>query len=1003
MEAGASVLTFIAVALQSTKSIYEAVSGIKSGPQQVESLASAVRTLDSVLTQLSNCPAVKSADPETDLKVILSLIESCKGDVSHYEGELRKVRISLNDKKTEKAWKKVKTILQEKDFQRMWDGVNHHVSALGFQLNILQSNRGLVCKDKLVQIDEAISERAVRDHVNMAVALQQSEEVSVINANVKDLRDTSHSMQEQIRDTFAHVIPKIEHISEMSLAQSENVCVLLRAIQDQVSGLSTEIRRPERIARLQPQCSKGLDPTDDCGDPEEDCEPLESIERLCQLAKQKGGALSNNDAEVIISDLDALLAFASVPSLHTKSKSPVPGKRQSGMVQEKNNHSSNRELKRMRNLLGSSDTLVVNQKGKAESHRLSTFKNRKISSKRSRKEIPKAYGKITMTTTESHYIATSDSSQEQITTSPQTTREFTASLNAVLDHPRFQANLTVSFHQHATADGFFSLCPSISVGLIRPNNSAVFECVRYGDMDGLLSLIGQGKASLRDCDSYGTPLLHYAIGQPTVCEFLIQNGADVDEMARSPFWGVPCLPLSITSLLYTEDQPRERLECRRLLLRAGADPTIEERSDVAGSPVREVVLAGDREYLQETLDLGAGFIDLEERDEIGRTLLLLLAYNRFEGCNPAKFDLLLRRGSNIHARDDEGKTCLHICIRLAECENVLEEQECLVLLVQNGADVNACDNNGHSISETAYTVSNHYYYDLDLGGYRGDLWDSVLLQCGYDINEKRKGFPRRSEYVESYTRQDFESLWRGREELCPYYHDPPGWDPDGDLESLDGSWEGYPENFSGGEDSEGLTLTGHVVESEDEETTERMLDHHLSPGADDSYTTPDPRKSLFPVSRISPALEIDTLESTLSTWQNLASPQTVSDEEELCQVSDMSGPGTPYENWPTAPQTTLPAQNFQAGSVSGVFELLEPNPWLWENGDRHPVLRGIILAHRFSRRPQAWGPVIGSPLARDETTMQLVFPWNPGIDLETSASIPHHLQRYGTTGALSSI
>lgn len=139
MEAAASVLTFIAVALQSTKSIYEAVSAIKSGPQQVESLASAVRTLQSVLTQLSNCPAVKSADPETDLKVILSLIESCKCDVLRYEGELRKVRISPDDKKTGRAWKKFKTILQEKDFQRMWDGVNHHISALGFQLNILQS------------------------------------------------------------------------------------------------------------------------------------------------------------------------------------------------------------------------------------------------------------------------------------------------------------------------------------------------------------------------------------------------------------------------------------------------------------------------------------------------------------------------------------------------------------------------------------------------------------------------------------------------------------------------------------------------------------------------------------------------------------------------------------------------------------------------------------------------------------------------------------------------
>lgn len=231
-------------------------------------------------------------------------------------------------------------------------------------LTLFDSNRGLVCEDKLAHIDEAITERAVHDHGNMAVVLQQSEAVSVINANVKDLRDTSHSMQEHIRDTFAHVIPKIDHISEMSLVQSESICVLLRAIQDQVSGLSTQTNHQKHIARRQPQGSRDFDVTDDWGDSEEDCEPLESIERLCQLAKKKGGAVSDNDAESIINDLDALLESVSVSLAHTTSGSCASSKRPIGMVQENDNVNNNRELKRMRNLLGSSDTLIVNQKGK---------------------------------------------------------------------------------------------------------------------------------------------------------------------------------------------------------------------------------------------------------------------------------------------------------------------------------------------------------------------------------------------------------------------------------------------------------------------------------------------------------------------------------------------------------------------------------------------------------------------------------------------------------------
>ena len=139
VSAGAGVLTFITVALGSTKTIYETVSGVKNAPQEVESLATAVKNLQLVLTQLSNCPAVRLADADTDLEPILGSIKTCSEDVSRYESELAKVRISPQDKKVGRAWKKLKTVLQEKDFQRMRVQVTHHVSVLGTNLSILQS------------------------------------------------------------------------------------------------------------------------------------------------------------------------------------------------------------------------------------------------------------------------------------------------------------------------------------------------------------------------------------------------------------------------------------------------------------------------------------------------------------------------------------------------------------------------------------------------------------------------------------------------------------------------------------------------------------------------------------------------------------------------------------------------------------------------------------------------------------------------------------------------
>jgi hypothetical protein len=107
VSAGAGVLTFITVALQSTKKLYEAVSDIKNGPQLIENLASAVTNLQSVLTQSSNCPAVTSADAKTDLGGILDLIKRCSEDTSCYEKELSKVRISPDDKRLGRAWKKL--------------------------------------------------------------------------------------------------------------------------------------------------------------------------------------------------------------------------------------------------------------------------------------------------------------------------------------------------------------------------------------------------------------------------------------------------------------------------------------------------------------------------------------------------------------------------------------------------------------------------------------------------------------------------------------------------------------------------------------------------------------------------------------------------------------------------------------------------------------------------------------------------------------------------------
>jgi hypothetical protein len=64
-----------------------------------------------------------------------------------------------------------------------------------------------------------------------------------------------------------------------------------------------------------------------------------------------------------------------------------------------------------------------------------------------------------------------------------------------------------------------------------PNDSPIFSLVENGDMDGLLSLLSQGKASLRDRNSFGTPLLHVSRSLSRVSDLLIVTFAVCDGAA----------------------------------------------------------------------------------------------------------------------------------------------------------------------------------------------------------------------------------------------------------------------------------------------------------------------------------------------------------------------------------------------------------------------------------------------------------------------------------------
>jgi hypothetical protein len=88
-------------------------------------------------------------------------------------------------------------------------------------------------------------------------------------------------------------------------------------------------------------------------------------------------------------------------------------------------------------------------------------------------------------------------------------------------------------------------------------------------------------------------------------------------------------------------------------------------------------------------------------------------------------------------------------------------------LVRSGADVDAVDYSGTSVSLQVYHKSSRRN-----SSFSGDLWDRVLAGAGFDVAPFRKlhGIQRRAWYNPWYTRRDFEAIWAGMTELCPYYY-----------------------------------------------------------------------------------------------------------------------------------------------------------------------------------------------------------------------------------------
>lgn len=217
----------------------------------------------------------------------------------------------------------------------------------------------------------------------------------------------------------------------------------------------------------------------------------------------------------------------------------------------------------------------------------------------------------------------------------------------------------------------------------------------------------------------------------------------------------------------------ERVDkCQKLLLEAGADPSI-DLSSAGGvlpswTPFNNILARGSivsdltilkslltclQSSAEVFLDYGKHFIDIEIRDIDGKTPLLQSSEGRYTSIHHSAA-FLLQRGANVHALDFKGDSCLHMALRGSKGPDYFNSEfKLLVMLVKAGVDVYRRNMAGVSVSETAYHRSPMGPWVDNCGSYFGDLWHRVLAECGYQVSDFRQQSPRTGRYTTEHPRE----------------------------------------------------------------------------------------------------------------------------------------------------------------------------------------------------------------------------------------------------------
>lgn len=133
ISAGASVLTFLTVALGSTKIVYQTLSSVKDGPENVKRTASAVLHLRFLLEDISE---LSKTDPAAIDTALSGDVKACAVHLDSFADRLLRLQPVLGERRDGKLWKKFKAFISERELETVREIISEYHGRFTLRMSI---------------------------------------------------------------------------------------------------------------------------------------------------------------------------------------------------------------------------------------------------------------------------------------------------------------------------------------------------------------------------------------------------------------------------------------------------------------------------------------------------------------------------------------------------------------------------------------------------------------------------------------------------------------------------------------------------------------------------------------------------------------------------------------------------------------------------------------------------------------------------------------------------